>query len=128
VAKKCAAISERAVEQLARDLHEYHLRTETAKEIHVPPWKGMSRAWKRKYRETARLLLEDPPAVLRRRIRELEKPSVAVPPKEPRPEDACSGHGPRRTGPPCCDRAGEYNGYASGPLIFTCPKRCSCHD
>lgn len=29
---------------------------------------------------------------------------------------------------PCCGRAGEYNGYASGPLAFTCPKHCPCHD
>jgi hypothetical protein len=28
----------------------------------------------------------------------------------------------------CCDRAGEYNGYASGPLLFVCPKSCPCHD
>ncbi len=31
-------------------------------------------------------------------------------------------------GEPCCDRAGEYNGFSSGPLVFTCPKGCSCHD
>lgn len=29
---------------------------------------------------------------------------------------------------PCCDRRDEYNGFASGPSIFTCPKRCTCHD
>jgi len=29
---------------------------------------------------------------------------------------------------PCCDRRGEYNGFASGPLSFVCPKHCSCHD
>lgn len=30
---------------------------------------------------------------------------------------------------PCCDRQGEYNGFGSdGPLKFTCPKHCSCHD
>ena len=29
---------------------------------------------------------------------------------------------------PCCERRGEYNGFASGPTIFTCPKHCSCHD
>lgn len=29
---------------------------------------------------------------------------------------------------PCCDRRGEYNGFASGPLLFECPKHCSCHD
>jgi hypothetical protein len=28
----------------------------------------------------------------------------------------------------CCDRAGEYNGFASGPTSFTCPNHCSCHD
>ncbi len=34
----------------------------------------------------------------------------------------------RLIGPPCCPRAGEYNGFGSGPIIFTCPKHCSCHD
>jgi TATA-binding protein-associated factor Taf7 len=29
---------------------------------------------------------------------------------------------------PCCDRRGEWNGFASGPLSFVCPKHCSCHD
>ena len=29
---------------------------------------------------------------------------------------------------PCCDRRGEYNGFASGPLSFVCPRHCSCHD
>lgn len=29
---------------------------------------------------------------------------------------------------PCCDRADEYNGFASGPLLFQCPRSCSCHD
>jgi hypothetical protein len=28
----------------------------------------------------------------------------------------------------CCDRAGEYNGFASGLLLFICPVSCSCHD
>lgn len=28
----------------------------------------------------------------------------------------------------CCTRAGEYNGYASGPLSFVCPNHCACHD
>jgi hypothetical protein len=28
----------------------------------------------------------------------------------------------------CCPRAGEYNGFDSGPTIFTCPNHCSCHD
>jgi len=28
----------------------------------------------------------------------------------------------------CCDRAGEYNGYSSGPTKFTCPRHCCCHD
>lgn len=28
----------------------------------------------------------------------------------------------------CCDRGNEYNGFASGPLSFICPKECSCHD
>jgi hypothetical protein len=29
---------------------------------------------------------------------------------------------------PCCDRRDQYNGYASGRLLFTCPKHCACHD
>ena len=28
----------------------------------------------------------------------------------------------------CCDRAGEYNGFASGPIFFECPESCPCHD
>lgn len=28
----------------------------------------------------------------------------------------------------CCARAGEYNGFDSGPLVFVCPEDCSCHD
>lgn len=39
----------------------------------------------------------------------------------------CQGH--RGLGQwKCCERAGEYNGFGSGPLIFICPKSCSCHD
>jgi hypothetical protein len=40
----------------------------------------------------------------------------------------CPGHERGGKAPPCCDRAGEYNGYGSGPLEFHCPKSCSCHD
>lgn len=41
----------------------------------------------------------------------------------------CRGHRNGNTGPPCCKKAGKYNGYGSdGPTIFTCPKSCSCHD
>lgn len=30
---------------------------------------------------------------------------------------------------PCCERRDEYNGFGSdGPTIFTCPKKCPCHD
>jgi len=29
---------------------------------------------------------------------------------------------------PCCDHRNEYNGFASGPLKFICPKHCSCHN
>lgn len=33
------------------------------------------------------------------------------------------------TGEPCCERAGQYNGYGSdGPFLFHCPRSCSCHD
>jgi hypothetical protein len=28
----------------------------------------------------------------------------------------------------CCEHGDEYNGFASGPLRFTCPKHCGCHD
>ena len=28
----------------------------------------------------------------------------------------------------CCDRGDEYNGFASGPLLFVCPESCPCHD
>lgn len=38
----------------------------------------------------------------------------------------CPGHG--GTAEPCCKKAGEYNGFGSGGLTFTCPKSCSCHD
>lgn len=52
------------------------------------------------------------------------------------PSEVCCGHNSPwnknpnlYTGPACCDRAGEYNGYGSdGPLLFRCPKGCSCHD
>lgn len=30
--------------------------------------------------------------------------------------------------PRCCARAGEYNGYGSGPLSFICSVSCPCHD
>jgi len=29
---------------------------------------------------------------------------------------------------PCCDRRGEYNGFATGRVIFECPEHCNCHD
>ena len=41
----------------------------------------------------------------------------------------CPGYDRGGKAPPCCDRAGQYNGYGSdGPLLFECPKHCSCHD
>lgn len=40
----------------------------------------------------------------------------------------CPGHGRGGVGANCCDRAGQYNGFASGPLLFQCPRHCSCHD
>lgn len=44
------------------------------------------------------------------------------------PPDECPGH-ERGGTKPCCDRVGEYNGFGSdGPVLFTCPKGCSCHD
>lgn len=45
-----------------------------------------------------------------------EEPDPVV--KREKPEEPCN----------CCDRAGEYNGYGSGPLLFVCPKSCPCHD
>ena len=48
-------------------------------------------------------------------------------PDGPRPE--CPGDERGGTGPLCCDRAGEYNGFGSdGPLLFRCPQGCGCHD
>lgn len=41
----------------------------------------------------------------------------------------CCGYGPLSKGPPCCSRAGEYDGTGSdGPLLFNCPAGCGCHD
>lgn len=40
----------------------------------------------------------------------------------------CPGHAQGGRGDPCCDRVGEYNGFASGPTTFQCPRNCSCHD
>lgn len=41
----------------------------------------------------------------------------------------CPGHERGGKGKPCCERAGEYNGFGSdGPLSFVCPNHCSCHD
>lgn len=46
-----------------------------------------------------------------------------------KPALECPGHERGGMLAPCCDRAGEYNGYGSdGPRTFTCPKGCSCHD
>lgn len=43
--------------------------------------------------------------------------------------DECPGHERGGVREPCCDRAGQYNGFGSdGPLLFHCPKGCSCHD
>ncbi len=42
-------------------------------------------------------------------------------------EVRCSGMG-SDTGHRCCDRAGEYNGFSSGPLLFVCTEHCPCHD
>jgi hypothetical protein len=49
------------------------------------------------------------------RSRQVRESGAPVP--TPRP-DPCD----------CCDRHDEYNGYGSGPLLFRCPKNCSCHD
>lgn len=63
--------------------------------------------------------------------------SQAPPTRPPlNPATVCPGHNSphnanpsKYTGPKCCDRAGEYNGFGSdGPTLFTCPKHCSCHD
>lgn len=48
--------------------------------------------------------------------------------------DSCAGPKPMcseissGTARKCCQRAGEYNGFASGPLEFVCPEHCACHD
>jgi hypothetical protein len=39
-----------------------------------------------------------------------------------------AGGRPVRPGPICCEWAGGYNGFASGPPLFICPKHCACHD
>jgi hypothetical protein len=39
----------------------------------------------------------------------------------------CKGHD-KKSKYKCCDKAGKYNGYGSGPLDFVCPEHCSCHD
>lgn len=47
----------------------------------------------------------------------------------PTKELECPGHERGGQGEPCCERAGEYNGFGSdGPTTFTCPHSCSCHD
>jgi hypothetical protein len=51
------------------------------------------------------------------RSRQVRESGAPAPAPTPRP-DPCD----------CCDRHDEYNGYASGPLLFVCPKSCSCHD
>lgn len=53
-------------------------------------------------------------------------PPVEATTKEPK----CTGYyDDGRTGPRCCPRAGEYNGFGSdGPRLFTCPQSCGCHD
>jgi hypothetical protein len=45
-------------------------------------------------------------------------------------EDLRRSRRPKKPDGPCdcCDRHDEYNGYGSGPLLFRCPKNCSCHD
>lgn len=40
----------------------------------------------------------------------------------------CTGTGKNGHRKPCCDRAGEYNGFGSGEIIFHCPEICTCHD
>jgi hypothetical protein len=62
-------------------------------------------------------------------LTEAIKPVPSIDPACPPEPDECSGHGRGGKGAVCCHRAGEYNGLGSdGPLIFTCPKGCSCHD
>lgn len=54
-----------------------------------------------------------------------------APESAPQPSSkTCRGFHPADTSSPaCCDRAGDYNGFASdGPTIFTCPNSCACHD
>jgi hypothetical protein len=43
------------------------------------------------------------------------------------PKNECKGFG-RGGSHECCSRAGEYNGFASGPSFFDCPENCPCHD
>ena len=58
-----------------------------------------------------------------------EQVEVETPRQRPDRSKVCPGMETGGTAPPCCDRAGEYNGYGSdGPTIFTCPAGCPCHD
>lgn len=42
----------------------------------------------------------------------------------------CPGYERGGKAAPCCERAGEYNGYPyeDGPALFCCPRNCGCHD
>lgn len=55
-----------------------------------------------------------------------------VEPPAPKPvldrPNVCRGMGGSASGPACCERAGEYNGYGGPERLFTCPKSCPCHD
>lgn len=55
-------------------------------------------------------------------VEKIRAKQAAKPKHSPLPQHECSAEAP------CCERRDEYNGYASCVLIFTCPKRCACHD
>ena len=67
------------------------------------------------------------PLRLPKRLNPFPMPPTSSATTRPRnPAEECRGHERGGTGE-CCDRAGEYNGFASGPTSFTCPSGCSCH-
>lgn len=58
-----------------------------------------------------------------RMVKELTAPATAPPEDLPLRCRAFT-----HDAPACCARYGDYNGYGSGPLTFTCPQHCPCHD
>ena len=79
------------------------------------------------------------PLVATKGGRDAASVAVFVPPRRvkcptcseapPTKAETCPGLAPDATGPKCCDRAGEHNGFGTdAPRTFTCPASCCCHD